>query len=218
MRPLQYAFIFLLTSFTFCSGEEKSLSELKLIFQEADKELNVSYKEALKKITGEDKEAFKENQRNWIEYRDYISEWQVEDGVKKEDSPYYWELMGGLSQDQVKMIKAWSGVSQEDEWSGTYSDGYGGHLTIKRKGKKLHFQISVVRGPTFHIGELEGEAKLNQYSARFSTPIEHEPGEEAWLTFIKEGEFRIKVVGENTQGFHGARAFFDGTYLRLATR
>jgi len=34
------------------------------------------------------------------------------------------------------------------------------------------------------------------------------------LTFRREGG-RLEVFGENTEYFHGARAYFEGTYIRL---
>ncbi len=40
---------------------------------------------------------------------------------------------------------------------------------------------------------------------------------ESRVTFLHhlDGDPRIRVVGANTQPFHGARAYFDGAYLRV---
>lgn len=114
-------------------------------------------------------------------------------------------------------LKAWKGIGKSKDWDGQYRDGYGGRLAMVRRGAKLHFVLEVVRGPTHHTGSITGVAEVNGAMARFAGEA---PGDErpTWLSFLKNrnGDGRVEIIGENTQPFHGARAYFDGHYLRVA--
>ena len=45
--------------------------------------------------------------------------------------------------------------------AGTYDDGFGGTLTLKpANGDTYAFHIEVVRGPTYHTGDVEGDVHL----------------------------------------------------------
>jgi hypothetical protein len=72
----------------------------------------------------------------------------------------------------------------------------------------------VVRGPTYHIGSIGGSAKWNGSTAHFSIQALDEEGG-TWLTFLKWG-VKLEIIGENTSSFHGARAYFDGEYIRVS--
>ena len=99
-------------------------------------------------------------------------------------------------------------------WEGVWIDGYGGILSIEEgQEASLRFTLRVVRGPTYHTGAIEGTAQCNVMSARFEIREEGVEGT-TWITFLREGG-GLRLIGENTQYFHGARAYFDGTYLRV---
>jgi hypothetical protein len=103
---------------------------------------------------------------------------------------------------------------QRKGWEGQYSDSYGGHLTIAEKGGKYWFYVEVVRGPSFHLGEIGGEFRVKGRTGWFEVKEDYDD-ESTWLTFLQEndGSGRVRIVGENTQSYHGARAYFDGNYL-----
>ena len=98
--------------------------------------------------------------------------------------------------------------------NGIYDDDNGGTLFISEAGElTFAFEILVVRGPTAHTGELSGIAQITGETATFVDTNEEAfiEGNPCRLTFTFVGD-RIEVKGENTLYYHGARAYFDGTY------
>ncbi|MDF1660084.1 MAG: hypothetical protein P1U58_20895 [Verrucomicrobiales bacterium] len=84
----------------------------------------------------------------------------------------------------------------------------------EREDGTLSFTCNAVRGASYHLGNIDGIATANEITARFSTRPEGEE-KETWLTFVQENDGRLRLIGENTSYFHGARAYFDGQYLRV---
>lgn len=122
-----------------------------------------------------------------------------------------------LTEERVTYLSAWKGVGKADQWPGVYRDGYGGELRIVERGGKLHLTLHVVRGPTHHPGIIGGTGVVNGGMAWFSK--EGEGALQAtWLTLLnnRKRDGRIEVIGENTRPYHGARAYFDGHYLRVS--
>jgi len=201
---------------------EKTLAEVKAGYQKADKQLNLQWKNTIRGMTKDSLEEFKKDQRDWISYRDYMADWQGEmearqTGGKKEDSVDYWSTMAWITESRVKFLKAWAQKATH-EWNGVYRDSRGGLLMIHEEKGKVFFSVQVVRGPTFHTGGLAGEGKANQSTARY-TDLGKEEGKEkeTWITLVKNNDGkRIQLIGENTGHYHGARAYFDGVYLRVA--
>lgn len=201
-------------------SQEKSLSQARQEFAAADKALNTTYQKAKTELSEYRFEQIQQEQRDWIEYRDRRSEAAArfdggaEEGTE-EANPEYWNAMAYLTETRVEILEAWLKTdSFAKTWEGVWIDGYGGILRISEEDAgSLTFTCSVVRGPTYHLGEIGGVAQANRSTARFATKIDDEEPE-TWLTFLKEGDGRIQIIGENTQYFHGARAYFDGKYLR----
>ena len=80
----------------------------------------------------------------------------------------------------------------------------------------IYFTCEVVRGTSFHVGVIGGLAKVNESMARFSVAIEGS-NEECWISFFNDRneDGRIELMSVNSHEFHGARAYFDATYLRV---
>ena len=99
---------------------------------------------------------------------------------------------------------------------GVWIDGYGGELLIEEKGEgSIKFTIHVVRGPTYHLGALAGTAKKRMGSlGRFSIKPEGTE-DETWLTFSAKGRTGRSAGRETRMYYHGARAYFDGKYIRV---
>ena len=164
------------------------------------------------------------DQRGWLEYRDERSlQSAVFDGAADEgaerSNDWYWRTRTALTETRIEIVEAWIAWYRQrpdrDAFEGVWSDGYGGTLIIEEAGDgSLRFLIEVVRGPTYHVGALSGSAKRNGRTARFTTPNLDGDGD-AWLTFVRDG-MRLRVVADNADAFHGARAYFDGDYLRLS--
>jgi len=114
----------------------------------------------------------------------------------------------------IQVVPSPEAIDAMFDINGTYDDANGGTLTISDAGElTFAFEITVVRGPTAHTGEVAGIAQITGETATFIDTNEEAfiDGNPCRLTFIFEGGW-LKVTGENTSYYHGARAYFDGTY------
>jgi len=218
--PLLF-FFFVLTLALPATAEDLTLEQAKTKFTTADKALNQVYARAKTTLAEGDFTDLQQDQREWIAYRDYRSE-QVAafDGGAQEGreklNVEYWSSLAALTEERVTMIEGWmKSGSFAKEWEGVWIDGNGGSLAIlENEEGKFVFTLDVVRGPTYHVGHLGGSAEWLGSTARFT--IDAVDGEAAtWLTFVKRG-IKLEVIGENTSPYHGARAYFDGHYVRIA--
>jgi uncharacterized protein YecT (DUF1311 family) len=222
--------VLLSTSFIFADEQDlpepKSLAEAKIDYEAVDRELNKAWTKTRKALGDHEFEKLREDQRSWIKFRDTAALQavpfelgDVPEGKEKETATY-WSWLKSLTETRIDILRGLRGVGDPASLSGRYIDGYGGSLDIVQKDQQLFFTFMVVRGPSAHIGQINGSAKLNQTVARFS---DQESGEkdkleaqgETWLTFISERPW-LRVMGTNTNYYHGARAHFDGHYIRIA--
>ncbi len=231
------------------SGEslQSTLAEAKAQFAAADAELNRVYGKAKQELPEWKFELLKAEQKQWLEYRDDSA---VTDAVfnggqrfyqREKEAPEYWESLAMNSRTRSAMIAGWILAAEKHDgdvpWTGEWQDGYGGWLRIvlaetpaAAAGKKddyaqplgkMHFQLEVVRGPTYHLGSIGGQAKVNGAMAFFTDAGNVQPrliddGEETWLVFEKRyGVPQLEIRAANTGGYHGARAYFHGIYTRV---
>lgn len=208
---MRYALLGLLFLAGIVRGDE--LAEAKAKFATQDKALNEAYAGLKKSLDPTLFAAVQEDQRGWVEYRDYMSEEQEREG-QPETAVDRWELAAGITESRIDWLNAWRKLGERKGWGGKYSDGRSGLLEIVEKDGKAWFALSVVRGPSFHMGGINGPFRLNGRTGFFETKPE---GAErpTWLIFREpfDKEGRIVVEGENTSYFHGARAYFSGTYV-----
>lgn len=185
-------------------------------FTRQDKALNQVYGELKKELEPHLFGIVQKEQRDWVEYRDYISEWQkgYED---TSDEEAQLEMAAGLTESRVEWLQAWKSEGKHEGLEGEYRDSYGGLLQIVKEGEQYYFALDVVRGPTFHLGIVGGKLRVNGSTAWFEMRGGDDGTSLTWLTFVptEDGSGRIRVVSENAQHLCGARAYFDGRYLRL---
>ena len=204
----------------------KSLAQAKAEFAKVDEQLNRAYAETKQALPDYAFEELKKDQRQWIQIRDQraattvaYEDRQTPEG-QEQQSATYWEALKYLTETRIEILRGWRGVGDPDSWTGRYIDGNGGLLEIVEEGNKIFFTLQVVRGPTYHTGAIAGEAKKNQTMARHSDATRPEAGKpadagETWLTFVKRGRW-LEIIGTNTMYYHGARAYFDGKFIRVA--
>lgn len=214
--------VFVLTAsgFLLQAQEERSIDAIRADIAVADRELNQIYQSAKSTLPESIFAELQEDQRRWIGYRDGRSEEvaRFDGGAevgKERVTSTYWESVLSQTEGRISTIKGWMNWDKfAHEWEGVWTDGFGGWLYIlQNEPGKFTFLVDVVRGPTYHLGSLDGVAVWNGFTARFSVKDETEENE-TWLTFIKH-EVKLEVIGENTSPFHGARAYFDGKYVRV---
>ena len=229
--PLLFAltYLFCLVSPTQAREDKPlTLEQEKSAFKAADKALNASYQKAKETLNEWNFKALQEDQREWLEFRDASAKSSAlyDDGPEFEDreetSTAYWRTMKFVTQTRTRMIKGWINESDRElQWEGEWTDGYGGWLRIAKEGDtgSFRFDIEVVRGPTYHLGMLGGEARINDSMAFFTdagTDEKTKEDPETWLIFDKNYSApQLELTGVNTQYYHGMRAYFTGTYTRI---
>lgn len=178
----------------------------------ADKALNEVYAKTKSEVGEDGFPALRKHQREWLEHREYMSEAQAR-GEEKETSLAYWQSFTDMTVERCNFLQYFSGKNATEGRTGVYTDGYGGHLELEETDAGLVFHMSVVRGPTYHVGEITEVAKIKAGSAVFKHKPEPEQ-EAAEITFTFPSGHQVQVDGKNTSYYHGARAYFDGLYFK----
>jgi uncharacterized protein YecT (DUF1311 family) len=201
------------------NGWAGPLEEAKASFAKADKQLNATWQALKASLDDGTMQELLLDQRRWLEYKDWharataVLSLGATEG-KEEASPDYWELLQDLTESRTAILRAWlTYPDHEATWTGVWADGQGGVLEIVRAGERLHFRLNVVRGPSFHLGSLEGVGEINGDLARFTTRDPSEEAKETWLHFHLNYP-RLEVLAANTGAYHGVRAYFQGKYVR----
>ena len=201
-----------------------SLEQERARFEAADAQLNAVYADAARELPAGAFEELRLDQRRWLERRDPYAEdvAHLEAGAAgltdPEDEPWFWIARTERTLARSEVLGGWlsyyRGLPAEAGWSGAWADGDGGWLLMLDDGSAhLAFDLFVVRGPTHHLGQLEGVAERIGRSARFATASVWDEAP-TWLTFVAEGP-RVRLWAENARWFHGMRAYFDGDYVRV---
>jgi len=198
----------------------EKLRKSKRDFALADADLNKTFQKLRKNLPEDDFKELRDNQRKWIEYRDYMSADQPrQNGFRGEDpkqSADYWESMASLTKSRIEFLEAAFDEGLPKGISGSYEDSFGGSLNLEERADGVVFQIEVVRGPTSHTGGLAGLASLKGDAAYYKEKVEagddREPCE---LSFSFSKGHIVRIDGKNTDYYHGARAYFVGIYYKV---
>jgi uncharacterized protein YecT (DUF1311 family) len=198
-----------------------TLKEAKAEFEKQDRSLNAVWEQVKKNLPAPDFAALKEEQRGWVEWRDslagspgYSGAPQGDDAQRMQSAEYF-STAAGLSEERTAWLKGLIVKAPDDSMTGRWTDSYGGMIEIVEKDKTIHFSIHVVRGPSAHVGELSGIALWNQTIGWFSDKgRDKDRTDETNLAFVLDG-VKLQITGANTQHYHGARAYFDGKYIKI---
>ena len=220
LRALLCALLFLSTSRG--EGKEPTLKEAKAAFDKADAGLNAAWEAVKKDFDASRFNALKEDQKAWVEYRDYTASspgfsGAPADEAKAKQSPEYFSTAAALTASRTAWLKGLIAKDTGTSLTGEWTDSYGGHMEIVEKDGHLHFSIEVVRGPTAHLGAIAGLAAWNDPIGWFSDKGRDKTRQdETNLSFVlRDG--KMQLTGGNTSPYHGARASFDGDYVRVAS-
>jgi uncharacterized protein YecT (DUF1311 family) len=206
---------------TFAEEEAARLEQAKHRLALADAELNKTFEALRKRLDGDEFKDLRDRQRKWLEYRDYMAASQPKQNGFEGDDPKrsadYWEAMADFTEMRTRFLRASFDASLPKGITGLYQDSFGGELKLEATKDGVVFSISVVRGPTSHTGGLTGIATLKRDAAVYKEQVEAgEDRKPCELTFnFVEGHI-VKLEGKNTEYYHGARAYFVGTYFKVA--
>ncbi|WP_395747468.1 lysozyme inhibitor LprI family protein [Prosthecobacter sp.] len=197
-----------------------SRAEAKAAFEKADRALNEAWAVAKQKLPEGDFNKLKEDQRAWVEYRDYLARSPMYTGADGQgelalDAPEYLEAAAGLEEERTTWLKGLTHEWKDETLTGLWTDSYGGSIEIVEREGHLHFVIQCVRGPTSHVGGLAGIAVWNSTIGWFSDKgREKDKTDETNLSFVLTDK-RLEINGANTGYYHGARAYFNGSYVKV---
>ena len=219
------------------SGTYRRLDRAQLLelarqdHRQADAALNAVYRRVMDRLPEEQRTDLRQRQRRWIGSRDRFAEHQaiIVDGAEGDpgESVQYWESLAAATVARTAFLETYARGNPEGRIDGVWVDEAGGRMELRPTtgpagDRGLQFTISVVRGPSTHLGEIQGFARFDGPDGQRAVFVDTDPeaaieGRAARIELLFDGE-RIEVKGENTGFYHGARAYFDGTYFRVGPR
>lgn len=184
-------------------------------YQVADKELNLTYKKIREGLSDPEKEDLKKLQVLWIGYRDGICEGPMYSSDESGTETIICKT--ATTAERTKYLHhVWKFSTVSKEGLGSYTDGFGGSLKLFRdtSSNEIQFSLEVVRGPTAHLGEVSGNwtpAKEAKWIWA-STPGCNSEDPDCCLLEFQYFQNRIEVEEISCSAYHGARAYFGGSY------
>lgn len=213
------ALVLLLVSVVARAADQRStLVEAKAAFAKADRALNEAWAAIKKGLPDKIFAELKGKQREWLESRDrraLESSPTPKDAAEAKRSAIYWETAASLTQARARWLRRLAD-NEDDPLTGLWTDGTGGNLEIAERKEQLLFVFHVVRGPSLHVGVVAGTAQWNTSIGWFSDKgREADKPDETNIAFLEKNG-HLEVIGANTGYYHGARAYFDGGYYKIA--
>ena len=204
-------------------SEEKceNIQCVKTQYEKADLELNRLYKKIITTLNTTDKKELINNEIDWINTKEYICGFQAQlaqmdtkDIIKNVE---YYNCLKDFTQTRIEYLQSYLNKNLTNDITGYYTDSMGGILEITRnKNNTINFNLTVVRGPTAHIGELDGIIKINKKSGEYKdTEMCKELNTPCCKLTFQIFDEKIVVKEYDCQAFHGVRAYFDGTYRKI---
>lgn len=191
-------------------------------FTAADRRLNEVYKRLAAALDPPRRQDMQADSQTWIAYKEEhclaiaVTNTGLTETKAKQHTEYVACLYELTSARTTYLQRAFGREGVTAALAGTYDDGVGGTLTLRRKHAETYaFHLSVVRGPTHHVGNFEDTVTLTATTTTFvqkndcggDTPC-------CRLTFTKR-PWALKIDAESCEAWHGARAYFDGTYRKV---
>jgi len=187
-------------------------------FVHYDARLNQVYQVLYKDLEPDRQQALIAMQQAWLGLRDHLaSSPQVSNEEDPAFNPLYWEIMADMTLERIEWLRHFKGEHVDSSVTGSYLDGMGGILSIRALDDgEWEFAMHCVRGTSFHLGFLKGTAKTIEGGAKWVDTDQDafNDGHPGQVSFLRRDNW-VRVATENTQYYQGARAYFDGTYLKV---
>ena len=210
--------LLLLTTIVRAEEQKSSLTEATAGFAKADRALNEAWTAIKKALPNEVFAELKTKQREWLESRDrraLESSPTPNDAVEAKRSAAYWQTATSITEVRAQWLRRLAD-KEDDPLTGFWTDGNSGNLEIVEGKEKLFFVFHVVRTSGHHVGIIAGVAHWNRSIGWFSDKgREADKPDETNIAFI-EKDGHLEVTGANTSYYHGAHAYFDGAYYKIA--
>ncbi len=195
-----------------------TLKETRAKFEERDAVLNEVYQSLLARLDKTGAAQLRENERMWVVYRsDMAKADAVDDGDNPGLSADYWESMADYTDDRLVFLRAWTGKDLPPGIAGTYSDSFGGTLTLTQGEDGIDFELYVARGRDHNEGEMAGTLHFLEGKAFFrDKPEAGDNGPASVLGFFFVDGHTMKIidnaVSDNNMNRH---IYFAGDYFKI---
>lgn len=219
MKPAVF-FAMLIFGSAVLHAESPALKKAKANFEVADAKLNKVYKTVSAELDKPKLAHLRELQRDWIAYRDYLSEASpaMEDS-NRTDNPKatatYWKTMTEMTKDRIEFLQAFTGKNVPKGIDGEYHDDAGATVDLQETKKGVLFHITAVRGRSSANGELTGLAERNGDTAHYkqaAETVDDQPPCELVFTFI-DGHI-LKIEEKSPDPSAGNGVHYDGEYYK----
>ena len=231
MNPLQLLFRYGLTSLALFALENaglnkptadesatlSSLNSKDMLLQQLkvhNHRLARATQRALQGLSGKGLSLFEEDQKNWTHWReeffsDASSQLRSASELSEEKLATWTEEV----RRRTSWIHGLMDHRHQQDLTGFWSDGAGGYFSLVERGDQIHFLASCARGPTRHLGSIQGKAKRSGEKAVFTISEFSDEPTRLEFSFVQPW---IVLEGHNTAPYHGSRAYFDGHYAKIA--
>lgn len=191
-------------------------------FAQADQKLNAVYKRLIETLGAERIQEMRDHSRQWIAYKEALCleatgiQHSLEPEQARQQADYFACLYALTIARTTFLTQAFAREGVVSGLAGAYDDSFGGHFTLKHQGGENYaFHLEVVRGPTYHLGEVEGSVRWQGQQGTFVQT--HDCGGDTpccRLTLVQKPTF-LALEEDNCHLLRGARAYFAGRYYKV---
>ena len=208
-----------------CVSSAAKLRAAREQYAAADTALNAAWKPLKSTLSATQFAATLSQQRLWLSYRDEMAA-AIASGepfaelASMTQCAEFEISRAEITATRTKVLRALA-LPAATSWSGVYEDSFGGQISLDARADGVHFLIDVVRSTAYHTGRIVGVAQIKGNSAIYHTTTEDFSSEAEHDTLpvvvsLTRSGNQLEVVAENAQNFGGMRAYFDGSYVRVA--
>ncbi|HEX4086413.1 MAG TPA: lysozyme inhibitor LprI family protein [Chthoniobacteraceae bacterium] len=222
--------IYFATALTLCfpiisaADKEPTLAEARAQYKAADAELNKAYAAAIAELHQTKAAALREDERNWIQYRDemvehdeYVARSFGHTNLSDEKDPDYWTSLAAYEEDRTQYLHGYSGKHVPPGIPGEYDDSYGGTAEVRQTKSGIEFSLEAVRHAGHDQGEISGVLKFKGDTAYFRQNEKNvqsgDPPCELVFTIVDGHVLRIEEKVRDSNA--GINVHYDGDYYKI---
>lgn len=194
-----------------------SYGEMRAKFELADAELNKVYKATIAELDKEKAAKLREDERDWIAYRDEMVAHDFHEDENPKLDPDYWVTLAIYARERTAFLHAWSGKHVPSGITGEYSDSYGGTLDLEETKEGINFSINAVRTRAHNEGNIDGTLHRKGDKAYFK----QQPGQEELfgppceLVFTFIDDHIVKIEEKVPDSGAGHNVHYSGEYYKV---
>jgi uncharacterized protein YecT (DUF1311 family) len=195
-----------------------TLAQARADYAVADGKLNKAYAAAVVGLEKNEAAKLREDERDWIAYRDGMIEgdFHADEGSEKTE-PDYWEELAEYAKNRTDYLRGYAGKRVPPGIAGEYTDSYGGSIEFTETKEGVDFDLSAVRGMGHNNGEIPGTLTAKGDSAFIKEKLDAGDEGPACELYFKFGAGRSVEVDEKVpDSGAGAGVHYGGIYYKFS--